>query len=474
MTPSPEPPATAPPWTAWQRLCFRYLACHCLLFALPAPVSWLLSTLVVGLRYLARTCDLAWLQEEPFSWPAMAQAHLGAIDDGWRQLTTWLAAHSLLPFDVIHQDTASGDTGYAFARLACIVLASLGLAGLWSLVGNRRGYPRLGRWLHLFARWHLGLFLVVAGLEQVLASRFAAPGLDVLTQQVGDKSPTGLAWLFFGVAPACQQLVGGVAVLAGALLLWHRTAAFGACVAAVGMANVVGIAWAFDAPVKIVGAHWLLYAVALLAPWRGRLWALFVTNRSSEPVAMAVVRSGWLRCLLVGFGSAAAVAFAVERSVGLGHDLAQQEARRGAQPALYGVWDVASMRLDGAEVAAGDPTRWRFVALDHGPKAWLERASGKRDDFALSEDVAGGKLQWRSPASGEAVTWAFELGQRLTKAENPEPQRLAEVAAQVDVPQRTLTLRGTWQGRACEVLLVERGFRLGRRLHLRQELPYLR
>ena len=200
LSPAPTPPsasAPAAPWAGWQRILFRYLLCHCLLYSLPGPLSVLFGTLDKGLGFLASTFDLPLQRTGP--WLALGQVGdllSGWVSSAWSGLATWLHGNGLSPVEVIVQPTGSGDTGADYVRLGCIVIISLVITATWTLLSRSGGYPRLGRWLHAFARWDLAFVMLGYGFHKVYGGQFGTPSLSRLTQEVGDMSPMGMVWTF--------------------------------------------------------------------------------------------------------------------------------------------------------------------------------------------------------------------------------------------------------------------------------------
>ncbi|MFO1078327.1 MAG: hypothetical protein U1E73_11455 [Planctomycetota bacterium] len=466
---SPPPP---PAWSAWERVLFRYLFCHFALYALPQPFVRFFTTA----QSLAKDAGLD-LEAEPWTWNAKVIAYAGRVDGWWQALTTWLDRHELLPFHVIHQQTGSGDTAHDWAQVSCIAAASLVLTLLWSLLPWPRGYPRLGRWLHLVARWWLAFWMLFyGGIKLYGNGQFGEPTLWMLTQELGDKSPMGMVWTFFGANEAYEAF-GGVGEVLGALLLFHRrTALLGCCVTAAVMTNVAAINWLYDVPVKLFSTHLLLCAVLLLAPWRSRLMALFVRNTAFEPVDLRVVRSAWLAVPLCVFGTVwVAGALVATHRNGLA-SIDRFEAR-AKKPALFGMWAVETMTLDGVEVAANDPAHWNFLAFDRGMFAFVRTPGGMGDGFDVTaEDVAAGTitLKPRGAAAGEPFSWSFATGVKTVEEPDPEPKTPKDFAQKVAVERRTLVVRGQYKGKALELHAHEKLLRIHRGFHFVQELPYNR
>jgi hypothetical protein len=438
-------------WPLWQRLSFRFLLCYYALYAFPGPLSSLLVN-----------TGLAWLFD--------------FVDLGWQAITTWCDARGWAPYEVIHQQTGSGDTGHAFAQMLVTALLSVVATIVWSLVQRGpAGHPRLGRWLHLVVRFDLAFALLNYGAAKLYSSQFGEMSLDRLTQEIGDTWPMTMVGTFMKASPP-YEVFGGVGEVLGCLLLFHRrTALLGAFVAIGVMTNVCALNWLCGVPVKLFSAHLLLEAVLLLAPFRRSLWALFVSNQPSTPVDLRVVhatRPGWW---LLGIGTAWVLTVLVLTHVGgVGEDPRMRDFQKSA---LYGVWVVDKMVLDGTEVPVTDATRWSFLAIDRGKFAWTRDATGKRRWFDFAWDPATGIAQVaeRGTRSGQATApasrWTCEQGTTVTKVDPPLLLRNEERGRKVDGERRTLVVKGKLGDQQLELHTTEKRFRLLTGFRLRQELP---
>jgi hypothetical protein len=269
------------------------------------------------------------------------------------------------------------------------------------------------------------------------------------------------------------ELFGGACEVVGALLLFHhRTALLGACITAATLMNVCALNWLYGVPVKLSSAHLLVFSLALVLPYRERLWALFLANRTSAPVDLAVVKRRWLVWLLTIAGTAWVAGhlwFAhVDRS-----RMWDQRAGQRARSEHYGLWTVETMRLDGQEVPRSDASRWKHFAVDAGTWAWAEEASGRRVsfEFVLGDPPTQAQVRRQGPQRQEPTTWTIEAGTKTM----PVPMELrltpADGGKRVDGQRRTLVLKGQYDGKQLELVTVEKVFPLQTGFRLRQELP---
>lgn len=472
--PMPEP---VPPWPLWQRIAFRFLLVYYVLYAFPRPLSNLLQSAAGTIGFVAEAVagdqPHEWLRHGPLAWPGKWSRELAKVEDGRQAVTTWLDQHHLAPYEVIHQRTGSGDTAHDIAMLLATLAAAALLTVLWSALERRpNGYPRLGRWLHFAVRFDLAFWMLSYGLSKFYTGQFGELGLARLTQEIGDTWPMTMVGTFMQSSRP-YELFGGAGEVLGGLLLFHRrTALLGAFVTLGVMGNVCALNWLCGVPVKLFSAHLWLYALFLLAPYRHALCALFVRNRPTQPVDLRLPAPRWLGWLLalLGWGWVLATLFLAHV-----HGSEPRPWMKGREKsALYGVWTVERMLLDGAEVPLTDATRWRFFAIDRGTLAWSRDATGQQLYFDFAWDPATGVAQVKPRVGGQelqAMPWTCVEGRKTVPVDPPLLLRNEQRGKPVDGERRTLVLTGQWRDRQLELHTVEKRFRLQTGFRLRQELP---
>lgn len=437
---SPAPDAPAAAWPLWRRVLLRLAASYFVLYALTP--------------------------ESP-----------------WTALTTWMHAQGLAPYDVIHQPTGSGDTGHDFAKLVAMLALAAGLATAWSLLPQRlwgsSADLRLARWLHALVRWDLAVILIGYGLHKFYGGQFGELGPMRLLTRVGDLAPMTMVGTFLQSSKPYELFGGGGEVLAGLLLFHRRTALFGAIVATGVMANVVALNWCCGVPVKLFSAHLLLAAIALLTPFATGLWALALGRAPARPVDLQLVRRRGPHLASSIVGWLAATSWLV---VSHFEGMAPRPWMRGYEKGPYhGVWQVERMLVDGAELAATDPHRWRWLAFERGTFAFVDEMGGERhaldaklDAAADDADRFGATLQVTrrggEPASHQD-TWRVQEGTKTVQVARPMARTMQERFETVAAERRTLVVRGNFAARSIEVHLVEKRFALQKGFLLRQELP---
>lgn len=452
--PEPVPPHDAPSvvWPPWKRIGFRFLAAYFLLYTFPFPldsIPWLGGKLSEGVGWL------------------------------WQQVAVW-TGHTVFGIEgeIFVGQTGSGDTTVDYLKLLLMVALALVATLVWSLVDRRRtAYPRAARWLVVGCRFFLGLVLLVYGFAKVIPTQFSTPSLARLLQTYGSSSPMGITWTFMGLAPAYTIFSGLMETIPGFLLFFGRTRLLGACLGAAALTNVAIINYCFDVPVKLYSSHLLVMSLALVLLDARRLVALFLRNRPAPPADLRPLfqaKKLKIAAAAVGF---LIVAAAVWDNVSGGLEAYRMWGAGRTKPETWGIYDVETFRVDGAELPPllTDETRWLALVIDRSlPFKWrtfeqpgrvsIQHMDGKITSHAVELDEQGGTLTFL-PQGQSGVAAAREAGVEVTdvlRFERPEPGRMIA--------------RGTYEGKNVEIelrardlgemLLISRGY------HWINELPF--
>lgn len=137
---------------------------------------------------------------------------------------------------------------------------------------------RVGWALHYALRLFLGLYLFVYGWSKVFLTQMGRPDFGDALVTYGEMSPMGVLWRFMGFSPAVQFTAGAAEVLAGALLLWRRTALAGAILGALDMWIVFGTNIFFDVPVKQLALALAVGCTVVALPYAARLVRALLTR----------------------------------------------------------------------------------------------------------------------------------------------------------------------------------------------------
>lgn len=313
-----------------------------------------------------------------------------------RQIVFWTAAHvfhAKLP--LVYTDSGSGDKTFDWVLTFCLLVAAVIGTAIWSALDRRReNYATLYKWFRVFMRFALASQMLVYGMGKVIPLQMPYPYLTRLLEPWGNSSPMGVLWYSIGSAPAYEIFAGSAEMLGGILLILPRTALFGALVSLADMIQVFALNMTYDVPVKLFSFHLILMSLFLLAPHFGRLANVFFLNRNAEPhPEPQLFRSRRANRMAL----AAQVLFGVFLAGMNTHaDVTSWSTHGGGRPkpALYGIWDVNEMSVDGEShpPLATDKERWRRVIFDFPTRITFERPDDSFSGFGSSIDTKNNTL----------------------------------------------------------------------------------
>ncbi|MBS2027493.1 MAG: DoxX family protein [Deltaproteobacteria bacterium] len=332
-----------------------------------------------------------------------------------RLVTLWVAAHILhLPEAPSFEDTGSSDKTYDWVLIFTLVLVSALATAAWSIVDRRRpNHVTLDKWFRAVVRLGLAMQLFGYGIVKVFPMQMPFPHLARLVQPLGDFSPMGILWSSIGSAPAYERFAGSTELLAAFLLIIPLTETLGALVASAVMTQVFGLNLSYDVPVKIFSSHLLLLSVFLLVPDLPRLASLFLLNRPAapftSPALFATPRANRIATLVkVGLGLWL-VSF---HGYGSWRSWSQFQERS----ALFGIWDIDQLSIDGAlrPPLATDRDRFRRALFDFPEYVMFQRYDGSTQWYGVDINLGAKKMVVSTIKSEDGWKADFTLDQPST------------------------------------------------------------
>jgi len=300
-----------------------------------------------------------------------------------RQIVFWTAAHIFhahLP--LVYTGSGSGDKTFDWVLAFCLLVFSAVATCIWSVLDRKReNYVALYKWFRVFIRFALASQLVGYGIAKVVPLQMPFPFLTRLLEPFGNFSPMGVLWSSVGASPSYETFAGCAEMLGGILLILPWTTTLGALVCVADMTHVFMLNMTYDVPVKLFSFHLLLMALFLLAPDCYRLLDFFFRNRAVEPstqpqlfktrranriaIAVQLLFGLWL------VGTSAYGAYDDWHAYGGGRP----------KPALYGIWNVDELSIDGQlrSPLLTDYDRWHRVVFDFPERVSFQRMD---DTFA--------------------------------------------------------------------------------------------
>lgn len=421
---SAHDPSASPTWL--RRVAFRFAALYFVLYALPFPFETLPGGMVLGDLYRS----------------------------GWDAVVPWVGNHLLgIDYEIVVGPNGSGDTTADYVKLVMMLVLALAGTGVWSVLDRRRlAYPRAAAWLTVWARYWLGMFMVIYGFAKLFCLQFPFPDAVRLAQPYGESSPMGLLWTFMGYSPAYNVFTGGVEVLGGMLLMWRRTTTLGALITMGAMANVVMLNFSYDVPVKLFSLHLLIVASVLAAQDAPRLLGVLLFGRAVPAREVPPVLVGrWgrrvRRLLKSGFIGLLLVTQIVQSLQ------ARDEYGPGAPlPSLYGIYEVVEHHRDGGEqpVLRTDEHRWVQVSVGRWGQLSIRTTTGEPTRYmaTVDEDAGTVVLESRPEPDDEPLEQTLRL-------QRPEDGVLVLEGPLDGVEHRVVLRRVDEQ----QMRLVDRGFR---------------
>ena len=382
-------------WSPAQRIGFRFCLVYFGLFCLTTQILPSLNPLVN-----VEIADPATL------WPI-------------RQIVFWTASHVFgVSHALVYEGSGSGDKTFDWVLAFCVLAAAALVTGIWSAVDRRRNYSKLHAWFRVFLRFALASQMFVYGMSKAVPLQMPYPYLAKLLEPFGQFSPMGILWYSIGASPAYEIFAGCAEMLGGILLVVPRTAMLGALVCLADMTQVFALNMTYDVPVKLFSFHLILMSLFLLAPDARRLAAFFLNravDAARQPQLFATRRANTIAL-------AAQIVFGIWL-IGAnvyGSRISWHTYGGGRpKPALYGIWDVDQMSIDGQlrPPLLTDRDRWRRAIFDSPNRLTFERADDTYTGYGAAIDVNHNTLALTKPADKKWAahfTFARPAKDRLT------------------------------------------------------------
>jgi hypothetical protein len=350
-----EQEAAAPKehWSLGPRIAFRFCVAYFTLFAL--------SNQILGGLFVVPKLDIPELSA---LWPL-------------RHITFWTAAHIFrIKHDLVYTGSGSGDKTFDWVLAFCLIVIAALVTCIWSILDRRReNYVVFHKWFRLAMRFMLASEMFLYGIDKAIPLQMPFPYLTRLLEPYGNFSPMAVLWSSIGASRSYEIFAGCAETLGGILLLVPRTATLGALVCLADMIQVFMLNMTYDVPVKLFSFHLILFSLFLLAPEANRLLAFFFTDRAITPSRQTpLFRSVRANRVAV----AIQVAFGLYLiGMGIYSGIGAWSKYGGGRPksALYGIWNVDEMSVDGQARSQlfTDKDRWRRVVFDFPTFASFQR-----------------------------------------------------------------------------------------------------
>lgn len=331
-------------WSLGLRIAFRFCVAYFTLFALS-------NQILAGLFVIPKVN----IPELSAHWPL-------------RHITFWTAAHIFrVKHDLVYTGSGSGDKTFDWVLAFCLLVIASVITLVWSILDRRRGnYVVFHKWFRLAMRFMLASEMFLYGLAKAIPLQMPFPYLTRLLEPYGNFSPMAVLWSSIGASPSYEIFAGCAEMLGGILLLTPRTTTLGALVCLADMVQVFMLNMTYDVPVKLFSFHLILFSLFLLAPEANRLLGFFFTHRSiapsTQPPLFRSPRANRVAVALQVVFGFYLIGIGIYSSIQGWHTYGGGRTKS----ALYGIWNVDEMSVDGKLRPAlfADHDRWRRVVFD--------------------------------------------------------------------------------------------------------------
>jgi hypothetical protein len=244
------------PWTAWQKIAFRFFF---LFLTLQILTESFWGNLFGGSLVIWRLGEKIFVQ--PCLWLNNHIFHFKYIPQSW---TTFSGAlHTIR--DVVY---------LSISGLACV---------LWTIFDKKRSnYDKLLYWFSYGAITILSCITFAYGVLKLFPVQMVYPSFIDLHKSVGDLSPFDLLWTTFGYGKPYQIFTGFFELSGGVLILFKRTRVAGLLIIASVMLNVILLNYTYQVGVLLLSFYILLLDLFLLAPYARQLLYFFFTKQAVE------------------------------------------------------------------------------------------------------------------------------------------------------------------------------------------------
>jgi hypothetical protein len=376
-----------------------------------------------------------------------------------RLAVSWVARHVFhVGAPLVISGSGSGDKTYDWVHSFTVLIVSALTTVVWSVLDRRREHYAVPQtWIRLLARFALGFTMVSYGAIKAIPLQMPEPGLTRLLQPFGQFSPMGVLWSSIGASRGYEVFAGCAELAGGILLFIPQTATLGALICLADTVQIFALNMTYDVPVKLFSFHLILLSLFLLAPEAGRLLNVVLLNRAAGPSTLVPIgRTGRRRTIaLVAQIAVGAVVVGIHSL-----DARQRWTQYGGgapKSALYGIWNVDEMRIDGVTRSPllTDYDRFRRVIFDRPMGVAFQRMDDTFVNYGVRIDAAANTVTLTLGPTASPGSFFFE---------QPAADRLVLKGA---IDGRAIEIEGRLVDRS-SFLLLNRGF------HWVQEYPFNR
>jgi hypothetical protein len=365
----------ARPWKGYEKVAFRIAFIFYILVCIPSNAGWYKNLFGLNWFHLGYrdVYDIARFQ------PAWYDVNSESGRWGWLSYSSW------------------------FVALGVGIIGAI----IWGLFDKKRKeYNILYYWLRAIVRYRAGIGIIGFGYTKLFPVQMPYPSLSNLYTNFGDFTAQKIYWLSIGIVPWYQVFAGVVEVLAGVLLFFRGTAAFGAVLLAGALFNITFVNFAYDGGVHVYASYFVLLAGFVLWYDVPGIYRLLVKEQFTVPVYhYPAFKEKWQRYSRY-FIKGAVFAFFVGllfylQAWNFLYDPYKQPVHKGLA-GTKGYYNVTEFRLNGKVIPYSplDSVRWQNVTFEKwssityqvNKPVWLDLSNGggsPKEDVDRNFELAG-------------------------------------------------------------------------------------
>jgi hypothetical protein len=198
----------------------------------------------------------------------------------------------------------------------------------------------------------------------------------------------GVLWYSIGASWPYERFAGCAELAAAVCLFVPRLSIVGALILLADSIQIFMLNMTYDVPVKLFSFHLILMSLVLLAPEARRLLNVLVLDRPAPPSMQPSLVQGRRARRIMTAAQIAVGAYLIAVNAMSARQSWFTYGGGASKPALYGIWDVDTMTIDGVERAGlvADYARWRRVIFQNANSVAFQRMDSSISIYPAKTD----------------------------------------------------------------------------------------
>jgi len=272
-----------------------------------------------------------------------------------------------IPYTIIRPVIGDhSDSTYIYLLyFSMLAVAALG-AIIWSFLQRKENKDeKLYYWLTVIIRYYLAFTLFAFALEKFYKTQFPDLSFYKLSEPLGDMSPMGFAYAFFGFSHG-YNIFMGVVESAALLLLFRRTTTLGALLSLVALTNVILINFNYDLHAKMYPMVMFAMTLFLLGPQLKRIFKFFLTHQTTSLriIKAPIINKKWIKVTKIVIKVFVIGINTIPLIMWYQNSHMEKKDKKIANGSYYGIYDVQEFVVGKDTLSVENPLRWNQIIID--------------------------------------------------------------------------------------------------------------